>query len=247
MFRKMFFILLLIPITIFAQSSGKLAGVVVDKSTGEPLPGVNVILEGTTQGSSTDIDGYYVILNVPVGVYTMRANYIGYKDYVVQNVRVSAGITTEINFSLEPTTLELEEAIVVTAERPLVEKNITSSVSLVTSKEIENVPVRGLNSLLALQSSVIVQDNNVHIRGSRPDEVGYFVDGASAASVRTNVQTIHVIQEAIEEFQVYAGGYTAEYGGANGGIISPQITRQTDLLPRAINSSELIPMDIKMW
>ncbi|MEJ2537704.1 MAG: carboxypeptidase-like regulatory domain-containing protein, partial [Calditrichia bacterium] len=144
MFRKMFFILLLIPITIFAQSSGKLAGVVVDKSTGEPLPGVNVILEGTTQGSSTDIDGYYVILNVPVGVYTMRANYIGYKDYVVQNVRVSAGITTEINFSLEPTTLELEEAIVVTAERPLVEKNITSSVSLLTSKEIENVPVRGL-------------------------------------------------------------------------------------------------------
>jgi len=223
----MFFILLLIPITIFAQSSGKLAGVVVDKSTGEPLPGVNVILEGTTQGSSTDIDGYYVILNVPVGVYTMRANYIGYKDYVVQNVRVSAGITTEINFSLEPTTLELEEAIVVTAERPLVEKNITSSVSLVTSKEIENVPVRGLNSLLALQSSVIVQDNNVHIRGSRPDEVGYFVDGASAASVRTNVQTIHVIQEAIEEFQVYAGGYTAEYGGANGGIIRSELKTGT--------------------
>jgi len=223
MLRKIFFILLLIPFMVFAQSSGKIAGVVVDKSTGEPLPGVNVIIEGTTMGSSTDIDGYYVILNVPVGVYTMRANYIGYKDYVVQNVRVSGGITTDINFSLEPTTLELEEAIVVTAQRPLVEKNVTSSVSLVTSNQIENVPVRGLNNLIALQTSVIVQDNNVHIRGSRPDEVGYFVDGASASSVRTNTQTIHVIQEAIEEFAVYAGGYTAEYGGANGGIIRSEI------------------------
>ena len=203
MLKRLIFVLLLLPAFVFAQS-GKIAGVVTDKSTGEPLPGVNVILEGTTQGSSTDIDGYYVILNVPVGVYSLRANYIGYKDIVVQNVRVSADITTEINFNLEPTTLELEEAVVVTAERPLVEKNVTSSISLVTAKDIESVPVRGLQSLLALQTSVIVQDNNVHIRGSRPDEVGYFLDGASISDIRTNAQSLHVIQEAIEEFSVYA-------------------------------------------
>ncbi len=228
MFKKLtVLLLLLVPIFLFAQSSGKIAGVVVDKSTGDPLPGVNVILEGTTMGSSTDIDGYYVILNVPVGVYTIRANYIGYKDVVIENVRVSAGITTEINFQLEPTTLELEEAVVVTAERPLVEKNVTQSISLITNKQIEALPVRGFTNLLQIANSVVVQDNEIHIRGGRVDEVGYYLDGASTVNPLTNRQAVHVIQEAVEEFQVLAGGYTAEFGGANAGIIRTELKTGT--------------------
>ncbi len=223
MFKRLILVLLLIPVFVFAQSPGKIAGVVTDKSTGEPLPGVNVILEGTTLGSSTDIDGYYVVLNVPVGVYNLRANYIGYKDVVVQDVRVSASITTEVNFQLTPTTLELEEAIVITAERPLVEKNVTSSISLVTNKELESIPVRGFNDLMALQNSVVVQDGNIHIRGGREEETGYYLDGASTMNPLNNTNAIYVIQEAIEEFQVLAGGYTAEFGGANSGIIRTEL------------------------
>jgi len=223
MFKKLCLVLLLIPVIAFAQSSGKIAGVIVDKSTGEPLPGVNVILEGTTLGSSTDIDGYYVILNIPVSTYSIRANYIGYKDVLVEGIRVSASITTELNFDMEPTTLELEEAIVITAERPLVEKNVTQSISLVTSQEIEAIPVRGFNNLIQLQNSVIVQDGNVHIRGGRAEETGYYLDGASTTNVLNNTNAVYVIQEAIEEFQVLAGGYTAEFGGANSGIIRTEL------------------------
>jgi hypothetical protein len=223
MVKKFLLVLLLIPVVAFAQSSGKLAGVVVDKSTGEPLPGVNVILEGTSLGSATDIDGYFVVLNVPVGRYDVRANYIGYKDVVVEGIRVSANITSELNFDLEPTTLELEEAIVITAERPLVEKNVTQSVSLVTSQEIQNIPVRGFNNIMSTQKSVTVQDNNLYIRGGRADEVGYYIDGASSVDPLTNTQSIYVIQEAVEEFQVLAGGYTAEFGGANSGIIRTEL------------------------
>ncbi len=220
-------LLMLIPVFVFAQSAGKIAGIVKDKSTGEPLPGVNVVVEGTTMGSATDVDGYYVILNVPVGVYKLRASYIGYKDVVVENVRVSASITTEVNFELEPTTLELEEAIVVTAERPLVEKNVTQSISLVTAKQIETIPVRGLQDLLARQNSVVVQDGQVHIRGGRSEEVGYYLDGASTVNPLNNTNAIYVIQEAIQEFQVLAGGYTAEFGGANAGIIRTEIRTGT--------------------
>ncbi len=227
MFKKIIMLLLLVPFLAFAQETGKIAGVVKDKSTGEPLPGVNVVIEGTSYGSATDVDGYYVILNVPVSTYTIRASYIGYKDVVVENVRVSAGVTTELNFELEPTTLELEEAIVITAERPLVEKNLTQSVSLVTSKQIETIPVRGLGSLLALQNSVVIQDGAIHIRGGRSEETGYYLDGASISSPLSNQQAIYVIQEAIEEFQVLAGGYTAEFGGANSGIIRTQLKTGT--------------------
>lgn len=226
MFKKVLVVLLIVvafPSFVLAQSSGKLLGVATDKQTGEPLPGVNVILEGTTTGAATDIDGYYVILNVPVGTYTIRASYIGYKDYVIENARISAGITTEINFSLEPTTLELEEAVTVTAERPLVEKNVTQSITILTAEDLQAMPVRNFNSLIATSPSVVLQDNNIYIRGGRLEEVGYYLDGASASNPLNNTQAIYVIKEAIEEFQVLAGGYTAEFGGANSGIIRSEL------------------------
>jgi len=226
MFKKLLLVLLIVmamPMLLYGQSVGKITGVATDESNGEPLPGVNVIIEGTTMGAATDIDGYYVILNVPVGTYSLRSSYIGYKDIVVENVRVSAGITTQMNFKLEPTSLELEEAVLVTAERPLVEKNVTQSISIVTSEDLKNIPIRSFNALVQIQNSVVVQDGNIHIRGGRPDEVGYYIDGAATVDPLTNTQSLHVIKEAIEEFQVLAGGYTAEFGGANSGIIRTEL------------------------
>lgn len=221
---KLRWILLLIslPALLFGQSSGKLVGVVKDKGTNEPLPGVNISLEGTTMGAASDVDGYFVILNVPVGTYTVRANFIGYQDVMMEKVRVSADVTAEVNFSLSETAIE-GQAVVITAEKPLVEKHVTQSVSLVTSDDLENMPVRGFNNVIATQNSVVVQDGNVHIRGGRHDEVGYYIDGASSIDPLTNTQSLHIIQEAVEEFQVLAGGYTAEYGGANSGIVRTEL------------------------
>ena len=186
---KLRWILLLIslPALLFGQSSGKLVGVVKDKGTNEPLPGVNISLEGTTMGAASDVDGYFVILNVPVGTYTVRANFIGYQDVFMEKVRVSADVTAEVNFNLSETAIE-GQAVVITAEKPLVEKHITQSVSLVTSDDLENMPVRGFNNVIATQNSVVVQDGNVHIRGGRHDEVGYYIDGASSIDPLTNTQ-----------------------------------------------------------
>ena len=77
-------ILAFVP-AVFAGTSGKIAGIVKDKQTGEPLPGVNVLIEGTTLGASTDIDGYYVIVSVPVGVHQLKVSYIGYKEILIYN------------------------------------------------------------------------------------------------------------------------------------------------------------------
>lgn len=215
-------LLAILPSFLFAQSSGKLVGVVTDKSNGEALPGVNVSLDGTTFGAATDVDGYFVILNVPVGIYDIRADFIGYQGVVVAGVRISADVTSEINFELSEAAIE-GQAVVITAEKPLVEKHVTQSVSLVTSEDLENIPVRGFNNVIATQNSVVVQDGNVHIRGGRHDEVGYYIDGASSVDPLTNTQSLHIIQEAVEEFQVLAGGYTAEYGGANSGIVRTEL------------------------
>ncbi|KAB2881474.1 carboxypeptidase-like regulatory domain-containing protein, partial [bacterium] len=64
----------LLPLYLFAGNTGKVTGVVKDKETGDALPGVNVILEGTTMGAATNAKGEYTILNVPAGVYTVTTS-----------------------------------------------------------------------------------------------------------------------------------------------------------------------------
>ncbi len=221
MFKKMLLLLIVLamPMYIFAQSSGKIIGVVKDKDTGEPLPGVNVFLQDTYIGSTTDVDGYFVLLNVPVGTFNLEISYVGYQSTVFENIRVSAGVTTEQNASLAPTTLELGETVVVTAERPLVEKHVTQSISKVTGEDLASIPVRGTQDILAIQASVVVQDGNVHIRGGRASETGYYVDGAATMDPVSRTNAVHVIQESVEEIQVLTGGYTAEFGDANSGIV----------------------------
>ncbi|HGY55519.1 MAG TPA: TonB-dependent receptor [Caldithrix abyssi] len=229
MFKKVLILLLAlaVPFVVLAQSSGKIVGVVTDKESGEPLPGVNVVVKGTFMGSTTDVDGYYIILNVPVGTYTLEASYVGYTPVAVQNVKVSADVTTEQNFQLQPTTLQLEEAVVVVAERPLVEKHVTYSAAKFTTEEIANAPIRGVQSFMAYMPSVVIQNGAINIRGGRGEEVGYYVDGASTLNPVNRTNQVYVIQEAIEEVKVLTGGFGAEYGDANSGIVKTQLKQGT--------------------
>jgi hypothetical protein len=104
---------------LYAGTTGKITGRVTDKETGEPLPFVNIVIEGTTLGAATDVDGYYVILNIPPGKYSLRGQYVGYQTIVVENVLVKVDFTTERDFQLTSSAVELGE-LVVTAERPTV-------------------------------------------------------------------------------------------------------------------------------
>ena len=90
----MMFMVFLMTGSVYAGVTGKIAGFVRDSNTGEPLPRVNVILEGTLMGASSDVDGYYAILNIPPGVYKVQASYIGYQKVEVVNVKVSVDLTT---------------------------------------------------------------------------------------------------------------------------------------------------------
>ena len=220
---NLIFILLFIPLVLFA-GEGKIAGTVVDKATGDPLAGVNIIVEDAayTLGSASDMNGYYAIISVPDGVYTVRATYMGKKTVRVSNIRVSSGLTTELTFELEDRVLE-GEVVEVTAERKLFRKDATSNVGMADAEQIENLPVRGTQNLIANMAGVVVQDGNVHIRGGRDDEVGYYVNGVSTVDPTRNTQAVHVITEAVEEIQVLTGGFTADMGGATSGIVKTEL------------------------
>src|SRR3970040_3036809 len=111
---------------IFAGTTGKITGIVTDSKTGEALPFVNIIIEGTNLGAATDIDGNYVILNIPPGKYNIKAQYIGYQPVRVENVSVSIDLTTAVDFVLSESAVELEE-IVVQGKQATIKKDGTST------------------------------------------------------------------------------------------------------------------------
>ena len=164
---------LIVPVLLLAQD-GKVRGKITDKESGEPLIGANVIIEGTSLGASTDVEGEYIILSVPPGVYAIKGSYIGYAAMTISNIRVSSNITTTQDFQLSSTAIQTQ-AVEVVADRPLIQRNTTNTVRLATQDDIKNIPFRGLQNILALNAGVVQQDGNLYIRGGRNGEVAFLL------------------------------------------------------------------------
>ncbi|MFH1198171.1 MAG: carboxypeptidase-like regulatory domain-containing protein [bacterium] len=204
----------------FAGTTGKITGVVTDVTTGEPLFGVNIIVAGTSLGAASEFDGNYVIMNVPPGVHTLTFSMIGYNQVTVQNVRVNIDLTTTVNAQLQSIAIELGETIIVTAERNIVVRDMTGSLSTMGAEQIESLPVQSVNDMLRLNAGVVESDGRLHIRGGRPGEVAYWVDGISATDVYNGTMGITVENSAIQEMQVISGTFNAEYGQAMSGVVN---------------------------
>ncbi len=200
---------------LFAQTTGKIAGRVTDKKTGEGMIGTNVYLDGTILGASTDIDGFYVILNVPPGTYALIVEQIGYQKAVVQNVESRVNSTTTVNVQLSEAAVEGEEVVVV-AERPLIPKDKTSSKEVVSKEEIDLLPVTNFDQVVGLQGGVV----NGRFRGGRSDEVLYMIDGIPVNSAATGGRAATVGIEAVENLEVISGIFNAEYGRAMSGVVN---------------------------
>jgi len=206
---------------LMAGTTGKIAGIITDADNDEPLAGVNVILEGTTMGASTDIDGMFVILNVPPGLYSVNISYIGYQSIVVRDVRVNVDFTTRLEQTLTTTTLEMETVEVYGERNPLVREDLTNTQVAVTAEVINELPVQQINEVIALQAGVVVDNNGaLHIRGGRSNEIAYQVNGLSINNPFNNSQGVGLATNAIEEVSVSAGTFSAEYGNALSGVIN---------------------------
>ncbi len=214
----LFIISFIIALPTIAQT-GKIVGKVIDAQTGEPLIGANILIEGTNLGAASNVDGEYMIINVPPKTYTIVAKFIGYQDVAKSNITISINVTTETDFALSSTELELDEVTII-APKPLINKNVTNSISIIGSEDIENLPVRGVANIVSTETGIVEQDGNLYVRGGRQDAVAYYVDGVLVNDpVFGGAQNLG-IQNAVQEIQFQAGGYSAEFGGANSGIIS---------------------------
>ena len=199
-----------------AGTTGKIAGTITDATTGESLVGVNVYLKDENFGAATDVDGNYVIIGIPPGKYTLIINYISYKEKQIQNVQVNIDKTTYIDETLTPDVLELNEDIVVIAERPIIRKDLTSTEASIDNEMIEALPVDNLNQVINLQAGVV----DGHFRGGRLGEVLYMVNGISVNDVYSGSYSIEIENNAIQELNIISGTFNAEYGQAMSGVVN---------------------------
>lgn len=221
LFLPLFLSLLLIfQIQVYAGITGKIAGKVTDAQTGEELIGINVLVDGTTMGAATGIDGTYIINNIEPGVYSLVFSGVGYQRQVVTNVRVSSDFTTRIDVQLSTEAIGLE-TVVVEAIRPMVRKDLTSSQTSIDDSQIKTLPVESINQLLSLQAGITKgAGGELHIRGGRSTEIAYNVNGVSAVNPYDFGRTVQISTNAIQELSVVSGTFNAEYGNALSGVVN---------------------------
>jgi hypothetical protein len=193
---------------------------VKDASTKESLPFVNIIVEGTSTGAASNMDGEYFILNVPPGTYSIKASAIGYNSVTVKNINVASNFTTNLDFDLTSTSIQLQQDVVVVAEKPLIQKDLTASTSVVGDEMISQLPVTEISDVLQLQAGIVSSGGDLHIRGGRKGQIAFQIDGVPVTDSYDGSTVIDVAADAVQELQVISGAFNAEYGQAMSGIVN---------------------------
>lgn len=224
-------------------ANGKISGVVTDRSSGEAIPGANVTtaVGGATVGATTDANGRYFLLNLAPGTYAVKASIIGYGPVEKTDVRVRQDLTTQVDFALAEQSIQAE-AITVVAERPLVEKSLTSSRTSIDVSEINNtMPVTDLADLIDTSPSVF----RGFVRGGRKSESKILVDGIDVsdtyfrAGEGTSVWSpytstnrsqdgefgVGINASSVQSLDIISGTFNAEYDAASAGVINV-VTRE---------------------
>jgi len=239
-----------------AGTSGKIRGVAVDRDTGAPLPGANVVLVGTSLGAAADLDGEFFILQVPPGTYTLRASMIGRQTVVIENVTVKVDLTTNLRIRMVDEAIALDKEVTVYAEAPVIQKDVTASIQNIGIAEFARIPMRDTKQGLMVQAGVFLDpipvagglgsagkgETRYSVRGGSQDEVKWFIDGARVSNLLLGRADwggsfTNVPMQAIKEVQVMTGGFTAEYSDAQSGVVSIVTREGGDALHGSVDFS----------
>lgn len=195
-------VVLMIPSGVFGQapSTGRITGVLVDSQTGEPLIGANVYLDGTSIGAGTDLDGSYVILNVPEGTYTLVISMLSYAETRVTDLKVKANETTQINLSVKPEeltgeTVTVEARALENTEALLLKKRqLSNSVSDAISAEAISRSGSGnaAEAMTQVTGASVVDGKYVYIRGLGDRYSSTMLNGAELPSSDPEKKAVHM-------------------------------------------------------
>ncbi len=226
---KIFILIALLPILVFAQKAS-LTGKVVDAVNNEPLPFVNIVVSGSSIGTTTDLDGNFVLKGLAPGFIRLEASFIGYKQAISAEIEVSNANANSIEIRMEEQKEQIEEVVVKASP---FRKTEESPVSLRTIGigEIEKSPGANRDISKVIQSFPGVQStpayrNDIIIRGGGPSESRFYLDGIEVpfinhfATQGASGGPVGIINaDFIREVNYYSGAFPANRGNALSGVL----------------------------
>jgi len=199
--------------------SGVIRGFVYDNKTGEPVIFTNVVLKGTSLGSTTDQNGFYSITKIPAGDYTIQVSYLGYQTLEEAiSVEDDDILTQKIYLKEQNVQLETFE---VSAEKEEARTEVKMSMTKLTPKQITKMPSVGGQPDLAQYLQVLPgvvftgdQGGQLYIRGGSPIQNKVLLDGMIVYNPFHSIGLFSVFDtDILRNADVYTGGFNAEYGG----------------------------------
>jgi len=204
----------------YAQT-GSVSGTVIDRDTGDPLFGVNILIRGTSFGAVTNFDGEYTIRNIRPGEYNIEFRYIGYERTLITGIQVSADETTELDAELGQQTVTADDEVIVIGERPIFDVEQSSTGSLFSREQISAAPISRVEEVVGMTAGVVRDPTGLYIRGGRANETGYIVDGVSAQDPLAGTGFgLDLGSNAFSSVEVTTGGMDVEHGNATSGVVS---------------------------
>lgn len=214
----------LISLSSFSQNTGNIRGFVYTKDNGEPALFTNVYLKGTTQGASTDLNGFFSITKVAPGTYTLMATYLGY-DTATEVISVKAGQIINKKYYLAKAAIQLN-TVVLTAEQQAKKEDTKVSVQKIDPVMIAKLPSVGepdIAQYLQVMPGVVFtgdQGGQLYIRGGSPVQNKVLLDGMIVYNPFHSIGLFSVFDnDIIKNADVYTGGFGAEYGGRTSSIM----------------------------
>lgn len=226
---QLIILLFVLPLWIFAQRA-TLNGRVVDAVNNEPLPFVNIVVMGTTTGTTTDLDGNFKLTGLNPGFIRLETSFIGYQPTISSEIEVSVANTNSIEIQMEQQSEKLDE---VTVTASPFRKTLESPVSLRTIGigEIEKSPGANRDISKVIQSFPGVQStpafrNDIIIRGGGPSESRFYLDGVEVpfinhfATQGASGGPVGILNaDFLREVNYYAGAFPANRGNALSGVL----------------------------
>jgi hypothetical protein len=203
------------------QTTGKIEGTVSDQA-GAPVANAQVFVVGTSFGAVTNDKGYYFVNNVPVGTYSLRAQFIGFAPSEVRNVRVLGGQTITEDIKMQSSAVVLTGITVTAAANPIVPRDQVTSKGIIAGDLVDHLPVDDVREILSLTPGVVESGAGagVSIRGGRPGEANVYVDGAPVRGTNSGAPRVQLGTNAIEEASVTTGALGVEFSDAQSGVVS---------------------------
>ena len=212
-----------VPLLLAQNEKGSINGKVIDMMSQQPMIGVTIIVVGTTYGGTTDLNGEYIINNIPVGSYRLKASAIGYESIIKADVIVNSVRPVTLDFALNESVILIQD-ITVTSDYFQKDPHEITSVTNFSYEEIRRAPggfedvIRAL-SILPGVAQADAGRNDLIVRGGAPSENLYIVDGFMVPNINhfgsqgaTGGPLSYINLDYVKETSFSTGGFSAIYG-----------------------------------